>query len=404
MIVWGTLGLKAKVRLPVNPDLGEIERLAAKLHDSSGAASLPGAQLQVAHAFAFSSWSRLMRAAELCRAIHAEDLDEIARLVSRHPEMLSENLRGEDSNWGPPLSFAANLGRQRAAERLLELGSKDISHACARALFDHPDTAEWLLDHGAEIAPDMVMGACETLSADGIELLLKHGAPLADEKGNRLGPLALLLETYARDPQRKHRSLEVCARNGIDYPDTPVMAFHRGRIDLLKDHFRRDPQLPHRRYPYEDIYPAALGCGEKSTRHGLHGTPLDGTTLLHMAIDFDEVEIAEWLIANGANVNATATLDTDGFGGHTPLFQTVVCQACLFGLQRDAGLTKTLLAAGADPAVRASIRKGMLFAADNSVHECCNVTAAEYGQQFHLKGWVNREAIRLIEAATATRR
>ena len=32
----------------------------------------------------------------------------------------------------------------------------------------------------AEITPDMMMGACETLSADGIELLLRHGAPLAE--------------------------------------------------------------------------------------------------------------------------------------------------------------------------------------------------------------------------------
>ena len=47
------------------------------------------------------------------------------------------------------------------------------------------------------------------------------------------------------------------------------------------------------------------------------GTPLDGTTLLHAAIDFDEQEIFELLLAHGADVNARAAVDAAGFGGHT---------------------------------------------------------------------------------------
>ena len=60
---------------------------------------------------------------------------------------------------------------------------------------------------------------------------------------------------------------------------------------------------------------------------GLHWTPIDGATLLHLAVDFHEREMFDWLLAHGADVNARAAVDPDGFGGHTPLFNAVVCGA-----------------------------------------------------------------------------
>ena len=41
----------------------------------------------------------------------------------------------------------------------------------------------------------------------------------------------------------------------------------------------------------------------------MHWTPIDGTTLLHLAIDFDEEDIFELLLAHGADVNARANVD-----------------------------------------------------------------------------------------------
>ncbi len=66
-----------------------------------------------------------------------------------------------------------------------------------------------------------------------------------------------------------------------------------------------------------------LGCHADHSL-ALHGTPLAGGTLLHLCVDCDEIEIARWLIAKGADVNAKATVDADGFGGHTALFGCVV--------------------------------------------------------------------------------
>ena len=63
---------------------------------------------------------------------------------------------------------------------------------------------------------------------------------------------------------------------------------------------------------------------------GLHGTPLAGTTLLHLSIDFDEREIFDWLLDNGADVNAAAAVDEEGFGGFgTPLYNALVSNTYL---------------------------------------------------------------------------
>ena len=57
-----------------------------------------------------------------------------------------------------------------------------------------------------------------------------------------------------------------------------------------------------------------------------------------------------------------------------------------------------LLEKGADPHVRASIRKGLKFMEDESVHEYREVTPVEDAEGFHHRRWVNEEAVAAIEA------
>ena len=52
-------------------------------------------------------------------------------------------------------------------------------------------------------------------------------------------------------------------------------------------------------------------------------TSLKGVTSLHICAEYNSVRCAAVLIKAGANVNARADVDADGFGGHTPLFHTV---------------------------------------------------------------------------------
>jgi hypothetical protein len=335
-------------------------------------------------------------------AIWRGDVEAVRSLILKDPRLLHEAARGvPDCNWGPPMSYAANVGQDAIIAMLREMGAEDLQHAFDRAcLQGRIETARCLHAMGARVLPGMVMGPCETLSPEGLAFLLELGADLTDRDGDRLAPLALLLQTYCRGPQNKHRCLEIVAKRGVAFPDPPPMAMHRGRIDLLEEHLRRDPQLLSRTFSHEEIYPPELGCHSDHSL-ALHGTPLAGTTLLHLCVDFDEIEIARWLIEQGADVNARAEVDADGFGGHTPLFGCVVSQAYLCRLQQDAALARLLLDHGADPNARASLRKRLRFVPDESMHEYRDVTPLFWGERFHGPGspghsWVSRPAMQLI--------
>ena len=363
-------------------------------------AKLADAQLVLARAYGIASWPRLVAACRMTDAIWCGDVDAVRELVERNPKLLDESATGiPDSNWGPPMSYAANVGQDEIIRALGELGATDVQAAFGRAcLQGKTETARRLQAMGGRITTGIVMGPCETLNDAGLALQLELGAELADAHGDRLAPVALILQTYSRYPKGKHRCLELIATTGFDFPDTPVMALHRGRIDLLEQHLQRDANLPARTFSLAEIYPPELGCGPDLS-YGLHGTPLDGTTLLHIAVEFDEIEIGQWLIQQGADGNARAKVDADGFGGHTPLFGCVVNNSYLCGRQRDAAFARMLLDHGADPNARASIRKQLHFVPDETMHEYPDVTPLAWGEQFHgqrFHDWVSKPAMQLI--------
>lgn len=362
---------------------------------------LADAQLVIAREYNFTTWAELKQRIEsnplslaLQDAFRSNDRDGIVRILKNHPHLLHLPVRSR--NWGPPMSVAANLGRLEIVQSVSALGAKDHQHAFERALLQGQlDCARWLLANGARLTPGLVMGPCETLNAQGFRCLAEMGASTTDANGNGLAPLAMVLETYSRNPRGKHEILELMAANGVTLPDTPLMAFHRGRVDQLEAHLDRDPDLIKRRFTYREIYPPELGCHDDGLS-GLHGTPVDGTTLLHLAIDFDEQEIFDLLLARGADVNARATIDADGFGGHTPLFSAVVSEGYLCGRQRDGAMGRALLDRGASKDVRANLRKFLDWVAKPRWHEAPGVTAAEWGQTFPDPNWVNQELLRTL--------
>jgi Ankyrin repeat len=359
-------------------------------------ANLADAQLALARAYGIVSWPRLVSACRLTNAIWRDDLDAVRRMVRKDPRLLREDARGVPGNWGPPMSYAANLGRDRIIAMLHAEGADDVTFAFGRAcLQGQLETARRLHAMGGRVVDGAVMGPCENLNGPGLAFLLELGAGLSDDTGDPLAPIALILETYSRNAEAKHQCLEIVARRGIVLPATAPMAVHRGRLDLLEELVAGDPGLLSRAFSHEEIYPPELGCHADHTL-ALHGTPLAGTTLLHLCVDYDEVATARWLLQRGADVNARAETDADGFGGHTALFGCVVSQTYRCGERRDDGLARLLLDAGTDPNVRASLRKRMRFVDDETWHEYRHVTAISWGERFHERKWVNREAMRLI--------
>jgi hypothetical protein len=362
---------------------------------------LSDAQLVIAREYGFSTWTELKRRIEanpiahaLEQAIRAGDCNTVVQLLREHPHLLHLPVSG--GNWGPPMSYATNLGRLEIVQAVAALGAQDYQHAFDRAVLQGQlECARWLHEHGAKLSPDVVMGPCETLKAAGLRFLRELGAPLADEHGNRLAPLAMVLETYGRNPAGKHACLEIFAEDGHEFPDTPMMALHRGRAGALARHLDLDHSLLGRRFTYREIYPPELGCHDDG-RSGLHGTPIAGTTLLHLAIEFDEPQIFDLLLERGADVDARAAIDADGFGGHTPLFNAIVGMPYANGRQRDAAMVRMLLERGASPDARATLRKFLDWCDEPRWHEAHDVTAAEWGRDFPEQSWVNHTALRLV--------
>jgi Ankyrin repeat len=403
--------------LPVRPDLGQLRRQAKELlrvlqsGDPTAAeflrqhhperlepsqARLADAQLALARSYGVPSWPRLALACRTVEAIWRNDAEALRELVSSNPRLLDEDARGVKGNWGPPMSYAAGIGRNRIVALMHELGASDVQYAFDRAVLQgRLDTARRLYALGARATGNTVLGACEAQSSAGLALALELGAPLAVEHGDRLAPVAMLLQTYSRNPAGKHRCLELMVEHGIDLPATPPMAVHRGRSDLLESHLRRDPDLFARTFSHEEIYPPELGCDADHSL-ALHGTPLDGTTLLHLCVDNDELDLARWLIERGADPDARAEVDAEGFGGHTALFGCVVSQPHRVGRRRDDAFARLLLDSGANPNARASLRKALRFVTDETLHEYRDVTPLAWGEWFHDQDWVSRPVLRLI--------
>jgi hypothetical protein len=413
-------------RLPVKPDLEQLQRQAKDLlraihsgdaeataefrahHRESidpATAKLADAQLALARGYNASSWTRLVHAVRLADAIWRDDAETVLALVKGNPNLLHEQvLIREDSNWGPPMSYAANLGRDRIIRLLHGEGAKDFEHAAGRAaLQGHPDTVRMIYDLMGRPSLERwtLAGPAYTLSVEGTAVLLALGVRVDGPNGVDSNTMEHLLGTDSRNPPAKHRILELYVEHGFEPPDTPVMALHRGRIDLIEAHLTRDPQLLTRTFDIDEIYPLAPACSRE--RYTAQGTPVHGTTLLHIAAYFDEVEIAEWLLDRGMDPDVPAAVDDEGFGGYTALFSTVVSQHNFWvnygrGEPDEARFTRLLLDRGADPDIRASLRARLEEGhGGGPLREYRDVTALSWGERYVDKVFVSRESLRLIE-------
>src|SRR5262245_37065460 len=141
--------------LPVRPDLDQLKHQAKDLLKAYRAgdaeasahfaelcpdrvdadrAKLADAQLVLARMYGASSWTRIVQCCQLIDAIWDDDLETVRRLVTANRDLLKEDARIVSSNWGPPMSYAANLGRDRIIRLLYDLGARDLQFAMGRAV------------------------------------------------------------------------------------------------------------------------------------------------------------------------------------------------------------------------------------------------------------------------------
>lgn len=276
-------------RLPVHPDLDQVKRQAKEflrtLHDGdasaiaelrahhpdpidASSAKLADAQLVLARSYQASSWTRLVHAVQIADAIRRDDIDTVRALIMADRELLHEQvLIRADSNWGPPMTYAANLGRNDIIRMLHGLGATDLESAGGRAaLQGKVDTVRMIYEMAGRppLAAQGLAGPAYTLSVNGTAVLFALGVRVDGPHGVDANTMEHLLGTDSRNPAAKHRILEMYVEHGFEPPDTPVMALHRGRIDLLEAHLALDPDLLCRTFDITDIFPLAPACAREA--------------------------------------------------------------------------------------------------------------------------------------------
>jgi len=255
---------------------------------------------------------------------------------------------------------------------------------------------ELLVEHGADVNAvwgghyPVILAPLEVFAPGSLKWLLDHGADL-HAAAKHCCPVGMLTCIYSRGPREKAACLEIAGAAGFALPDTPVMALHRTRLDLLQEHLDRDPSLLARRFTYGEVFFNIDG----TPGDAYPATPVSGGTLLHLALEFDDIDVARWLIEHGADVNARAAIDAEGFGGHTPLFHTVVNLAAAMGREDDSR-ARLLLDHGADPNARA------IFPQEDQTHGKAptdapqGITPVGYARRYSDRRCVNAPALAAV--------
>ena len=358
------------------------------------AAKLADAQLALARSYGVPSWPRLVIACRMTDAIWRDDIDTVRALVRKHPQLLHEDASGVKGNWGPPMSFAANLGRERIIAMLRGMGAEDVQFAFGRAcLQGQVDTARQLIAMGARPVPGDRDGTVREAERRRARAAARARRGPGDEHGNRIAPVSMLLGTYCRNTDSKHRCLEMCAAHGVALPDTPPMAVHRGRIDLLEALLARDPRMLDRTFTEDEMYQPAIGHPRRSfvdAEHDAAGGRHAAASLRRLRRDRDR-----------------ALADCEGRGCQREGGRRRGWLRRPHGVVRMRGRPVAEIAmmrsraccsiSGADPNARASLRKGLVDAGvDEVMHEFHDVTPLGWGEQFHAQKFVNRAAMQLI--------
>ena len=145
---------------------------------------------------------------------------------------------------------------------------------------------------------------CEIHSVEKIRHAIEAGLSATELIGGRL-PIDILIEMYTRS-DRFGDCLTVLIEAGAQVSDQSLLAVLRDDPGSLQEEISRDAGIVARRYNI----PCAF-------------IPLEGATLLHVAAEFGRRHCVPVLLEAGADPDARAGTDAEGFGGQTPIFHTV---------------------------------------------------------------------------------
>ncbi|XP_036375405.1 transient receptor potential cation channel subfamily A member 1-like [Megalops cyprinoides] len=266
-----------------------------------------------------------------------------------------EDLNARDEQGNTPLHWAVEKKQAESCSALLDLGADPnvLNHACMAPLhlaisLQHNALVELLLGHSktdANLEGDLgntpVMLACSIDNHEALCILLDHGAKMCHQ--NRLGHFAIHAAAFAG----AKKSMEVILKKGeeIGHPVEQHMncldksfcsplhlAVRGGNIEVIRLCIENGAKIDQQQCDKSTALHFA--CTQGATEaiklmlssysrpedvinitDGAHQTPL------HRATIFDHVELAEYLILKGADI------DCVDCKGHSPLLLATSCGA-----------------------------------------------------------------------------
>jgi len=144
----------------------------------------------------------------------------------------------------------------------------------------------------------------ELHSVDGIRECFENGVNPNDKvKGKPL--INELINMYSRGPLFKE-CIKAFVDYGLEFENKILLAVLLDDSTLLDTHLLDNKEALSRTYSFDCAF-----------------TPLLEASLLHICAEYNHLSCAKVLVRHGADVNAKAGYDVNGFGGHTPVFHTV---------------------------------------------------------------------------------
>lgn len=114
-----------------------------------------------------------------------------------------------------------------------------------------------------------------------------------------------LIEMYTRGPRFKE-CIKVFVDNGLIFEDEALLAVLLDDADMLDQLIKKDKNTLSKSYSFNGTF-----------------TPLKDVSLLHICAEYNHTNCASILVNHGADINAKAGIDENGFGEQTPIFHTV---------------------------------------------------------------------------------
>ena len=149
-----------------------------------------------------------------------------------------------------------------------------------------------------------IIGDFEIHSAEGIKECFQNGVD-PNQLYNGKPIIYEMINMYLRGPNFK-KCIKCFVDFGLKFDDKILLAVLLDDASSLDQFLMSNKNSLHKKY--------FLDCAF---------TPLNDVTLLHICAEYNHLACAEILIKHGAEINAKAGVDANGFGGHTPIFHTV---------------------------------------------------------------------------------